>query len=98
IQKFCLFLLFLGALKVDAQTIAAKLNQAVVALEKTAAMQGGVLAIAVQDASTGEWIYRKNSSMGLPAASTQKIITAATAYELLGKEYQYKTQLFYTGK
>lgn len=98
IQKFCLFLLFLGALKVDAQTIAAKLNQAVVTLEKTAAMQGGVLAIAVQDASTGEWIYRKNSSMGLPAASTQKIITAATAYELLGKEYQYKTQLFYTGK
>ena len=37
-------------------------------------------------------MYDKNSQVGLAPASTQKIITAATAFELLGKDYRYKTK------
>ncbi|MEO6948500.1 MAG: D-alanyl-D-alanine carboxypeptidase/D-alanyl-D-alanine-endopeptidase, partial [Ginsengibacter sp.] len=39
-----------------------------------------------------------NTQTGLAPASTQKIITSATAYALLGKDYRYKTTLGYTGK
>ena len=36
------------------------------------------------DAATGQVVFDKNSQVGLAGASTQKIITAATAFELLG--------------
>ncbi len=38
-----------------------------------------------------------NSETGLAPASCQKVITAATSYELLGHDYTYKTTLGYTG-
>ena len=47
------------------------------------------------DAKSGEVIFDKNSQLGLAPASTQKIITSVTAFELLGKDYRYKTKLGY---
>jgi serine-type D-Ala-D-Ala carboxypeptidase/endopeptidase (penicillin-binding protein 4) len=52
----------------------------------------------VIDAKTGNVVFDKNSQVGLAPASTQKIITSATAFELLGKDYRYKTELGYDGK
>ncbi|HRF17239.1 MAG TPA: D-alanyl-D-alanine carboxypeptidase, partial [Chitinophagaceae bacterium] len=46
----------------------------------------------VIDAKTGQVVFDKNSQIGLAPASTQKIITSVTAFELLGKDYRYKTQ------
>jgi D-alanyl-D-alanine carboxypeptidase/D-alanyl-D-alanine-endopeptidase (penicillin-binding protein 4) len=43
----------------------------------------------------GNVIFEKNAGVGLAPASTQKIITAATAYEILGKNYRYKTYIGY---
>jgi D-alanyl-D-alanine carboxypeptidase/D-alanyl-D-alanine-endopeptidase (penicillin-binding protein 4) len=37
-------------------------------------------------------VFDKNSSIGLAPASTQKIITSAAAYDLLGKDFRYKTE------
>ncbi|HZH01898.1 MAG TPA: D-alanyl-D-alanine carboxypeptidase/D-alanyl-D-alanine-endopeptidase, partial [Flavisolibacter sp.] len=39
----------------------------------------------------------KNAAIGMAPASTQKIITAASAYELLGKDFRYQTEFGYTG-
>ena len=47
----------------------------------------------VIDAKTGKVVFDKNSQIGLAPASTQKIITSVTAFELLGKDYRYKTEL-----
>ncbi len=38
-----------------------------------------------------------NSEVGLAPASCQKVITAATSFDLLGHNYTYKTRLGYTG-
>ena len=43
-------------------------------------------------------VFDKNSQVGLAPASTQKIITSVTAFELLGKNYQYKTEFGYSGQ
>ena len=48
--------------------------------------------------TTGKNVTEVNTQTGLAPASCQKIITAATAYELLGHDYSYKTTLSYTGK
>ena len=48
--------------------------------------------------STGKKITDENSEMGLAPASCQKVITASTAFELLGHDYTYKTTLGYTGQ
>jgi serine-type D-Ala-D-Ala carboxypeptidase/endopeptidase (penicillin-binding protein 4) len=51
----------------------------------------------VIDGVTNQVIIDNNSQIGLAPASTQKIITSVTAFELLGKNYQYKTEFNYAG-
>ena len=50
------------------------------------------------DGKTGKVVFGKNSQIGLAGASTQKIFTATTAFELLGKDFRYKTDLGYDGE
>ena len=46
----------------------------------------------IVNAKTGAVIFDRNSTIGLAPGSTQKIITAAAAYDLLGKDFRYKTE------
>jgi D-alanyl-D-alanine carboxypeptidase/D-alanyl-D-alanine-endopeptidase (penicillin-binding protein 4) len=55
----------------------------------------GFLAI---DINTGETIAELNPDMSLKPASTLKLLTTATALELLGSDFQFKTTLEYSGK
>ena len=52
----------------------------------------GVSSLYVINASTGEVVFDQNSNMGLAPASTQKIITAATVFDILGTSYTYDTK------
>ena len=52
----------------------------------------------VQDVNTGEVIAYLNPNLSVAPASTQKLITTATALETLGSNYKFKTRLEYTGK
>lgn len=47
----------------------------------------------VIDAQTGEVVFDINSGLGLAPASTQKIITSVSSFELLGKDFRYETRL-----
>ncbi|MDH8701204.1 D-alanyl-D-alanine carboxypeptidase/D-alanyl-D-alanine-endopeptidase (penicillin-binding protein 4) [Dysgonomonadaceae bacterium PH5-43] len=47
--------------------------------------------------SSGKIVSEYNSDMSLKPASINKIITTATALEVLGSDYTYKTSLFYDG-
>jgi D-alanyl-D-alanine carboxypeptidase/D-alanyl-D-alanine-endopeptidase (penicillin-binding protein 4) len=82
----------------SAQTITQKIEKAYQQFEADSQMRHAISSLYVINAKTGEVVFDKNSQIGLAPASTQKIITAATALELLGKDYKYKTELGYSGK
>ena len=81
-----------------AQNISQKLQTAYHQFESDSQLRHASISLYVINAKTGEVAFDKNSQVGLAPASTQKIITAATAFELLGKDYRYKTELGYDGK
>lgn len=80
-----------------AQTIPEKITAAYSKLTSDDQLKFGIVSLYVIDSKTGSVIFEKNKDLGLAAASTQKVITASTAYELLGHNYTYKTTLGYTG-
>ena len=80
------------------QTIDQKLQKAFVAFEKDSQLKHAISSLYVIDASSGQIVFDKNSQIGLAPASTQKIITSVTAFELLGKDYRYKTEFAYNGE
>jgi serine-type D-Ala-D-Ala carboxypeptidase/endopeptidase (penicillin-binding protein 4) len=85
---FCLLSIVLSA-----QSVNQKLQKAFQQFEKDTQLKHAVTSLYVIDAQTGQIVFDKNSQIGLAPASTQKIITSVTAFELLGKEYRYKTEL-----
>jgi D-alanyl-D-alanine carboxypeptidase/D-alanyl-D-alanine-endopeptidase (penicillin-binding protein 4) len=82
----------------QAQTVTQKLQKAFNAFEKDEQLKHAISSLYVIDAKTGQVVFDKNSQIGLAPASTQKIITSVTAFELLGKDYRYKTEFGYRGK
>ncbi|MBV2166339.1 MAG: D-alanyl-D-alanine carboxypeptidase/D-alanyl-D-alanine-endopeptidase [Kaistella sp.] len=79
-----------------AQNIAQKLDAATKNLLNSAPAYAASLSVYVAD-ENGNFIYEHNGNRGLSSASTQKIFTAATALETLGKNYQYTTTTSYSG-
>lgn len=77
---------------VSAQTLNQKLQKAFATFEKDSQLKHAISSLYVIDANTGQVVFEKNSQIGLAPASTQKIITSVTAFELLGKDYRYKTE------
>ena len=75
------------------QSVSQNLQKAWQQFESDSQLKHAISSLYVIDAKTGEVVFDKNSQIGLAPASTQKIITAATAFELLGKDYRYKTEL-----
>jgi serine-type D-Ala-D-Ala carboxypeptidase/endopeptidase (penicillin-binding protein 4) len=82
----------------SAQTINQKLKSAFTQFENDSQLKHAISSLYVIDAATGKIVFDQNSQIGLAPASTQKIITSVTAFELLGKDYRYKTELGYDGK
>jgi serine-type D-Ala-D-Ala carboxypeptidase/endopeptidase (penicillin-binding protein 4) len=81
-----------------AQTITQNLQKAFQQFEADPQLKHAISSLYVIDAKTGKVVFDKNSQVGLAPASTQKIITAATAFELLGKDYKYETKFGYYGR
>lgn len=90
-------LLAIIALTTNAQTIKNKIEQSFNTFLAQPALKNGIATLVVADTETGKTIYEKNSQIGLPTASTLKVITAITALDLFGPDYTYKTQMYYTG-
>jgi len=80
------------------QTINQKLQKAFTAFEKDSQLKYAISSLYVIDANTGQVVFDKNSKIGLAPASTQKIITSVTAFELLGKDFRYKTDFYLSEK
>jgi len=81
-----------------AQNISKRLQTAYSRFENDSQLTNAISSLYVINSKTGEVVFDKNSKIGLPTASTLKVITAATAYELLGREFTYQTKFGYVGK
>jgi serine-type D-Ala-D-Ala carboxypeptidase/endopeptidase (penicillin-binding protein 4) len=81
----------------NAQTTKEKIDSQVRKLAADTQMVNAILGFYVADANTGEVIADWNGKVGLAPASTQKIVTAVAAFDLLGKDYKYKTEIGYRG-
>lgn len=97
-QKVILFFYFLLITSfLPAQNISKKLDEAVKNLEADSQMKNGIIGIYVTDQRSGAAVFQKNSTVGLAAGSSQKVITSIASLELLGTNYRYKTDLAYNG-
>lgn len=89
-------LIFIGFISM-AQSVSDKLAMAMQQLENDTALKHASLSLYVVESKTHKVVSDYNSQLGLAPASCQKIITSVTAFELLDKNYQYKTELGYDG-
>jgi D-alanyl-D-alanine carboxypeptidase/D-alanyl-D-alanine-endopeptidase (penicillin-binding protein 4) len=94
IQLLGLFLITAGA---QAQSLQQKLQSAFSRLQQDSQCRYASVSLTVLDAKTGEAVFAANPDMGLAPASTLKTVTSATAFYMLGKDFQYQTQIGYTG-
>ncbi|MDX5420405.1 MAG: D-alanyl-D-alanine carboxypeptidase/D-alanyl-D-alanine-endopeptidase [Hymenobacteraceae bacterium] len=74
------------------QSATTKLTAAFQKFESDPQMQNGIASLYVIDAKTGQVVFDRNSKVGLAPASTMKVITSISAYELLGKDFRYVTK------
>lgn len=91
-----LFLLFLFSFKGDPPKPA--INAALDAFIKDPALQNAGIGFCMKEVESGALVYQYNANQSLVPASTMKIVTTATALQVLGEDYQFNTRLIYTGK
>ncbi len=80
-----------------AQTLPQRLQSALTRLQQDSNCKYASVSLTVLDARTGETVYALNPAMGLATASTLKVITAVTAFNLLGRDFKYQTWFGYSG-
>ena len=81
-----------------AQDIHKNLQRAALQFESDSQTRHAIYSLYVVEAKTGKVIFDKNSQIGLAPASCQKLFTSGAAFEMLGHDYRYKTQLAYEGR
>jgi D-alanyl-D-alanine carboxypeptidase/D-alanyl-D-alanine-endopeptidase (penicillin-binding protein 4) len=81
----------------NAQNLQSKLQTAFNRLQADSQCKYASVSLTVLDAKTGETIFAGNPNMGMATASTLKTITSITAFNILGKDFQYQTQFGYSG-
>jgi D-alanyl-D-alanine carboxypeptidase/D-alanyl-D-alanine-endopeptidase (penicillin-binding protein 4) len=89
------FLLITGF--ASGQDLQAKLQSAFNRLQQDSQCKFASLSLTVLDAKTGEQVFAANPDMGLAPGSTLKTVTSITAFNVLGKDFKYETQLGYSG-
>ena len=80
------------------QTIKENISKAYQQFTDCGKLPNGISSLMVLDGKTGQAVFSSNSSIGLPTASTMKVITSVTAMDILGPDYRYETKLAYTGE
>ena len=74
------------------QSVSQQLAEAFQQFEKDAQLKAAIASLYVVDVRTGKVIFEKNAQVGLAPASTQKLITSAASFALLGKDFRYETE------
>ncbi len=98
-KKIFVFL-FLSAITTSlySQSISDKIKTAYTVFSKDSQLKYGITSLVVTEQKTDRQIFAANGDVGLAPASSLKTITAATALAVLGEDYQFKTDVVYSGK
>lgn len=91
LKNFILSFLFLAL--AQPQSISSKLNS----LLKDKFFDTCLVSIQVEDLTSNKTLFKKNEKILLRPASNMKILTSAAGLIFLGKDYEFKTKLFYDG-
>lgn len=94
-RKYLFILVVFNIQCAYAQSIKEKLSLAIKQLEADSQLRHAIIGFCVVDSKTGKLVYDHNSQIGLAPASTQKLFTSCAAFELLGKDYRYATEIGY---
>ncbi len=98
-MKALLLLVFITSFQAGlTQELPVTLSEYFSKMEEDPQFSSAIIGFYVLDSKSGKIIYSKNENTGLAPASTLKIITSATAFEMLGKDYRFKTTIGYSGK
>ena len=89
--------LIIYASNAGAQNANQVFNTAFKKLAEDPTFKHATISLYVINTTTGKPVTEVNTNIGVAPASCQKVITASTAFELLGHDYTYKTTLGYTG-
>jgi len=89
---------FLISVMAFSQNVQQRLDSTVKVLLGDSTMKHAIMGLYVVNSNTNEVVYDLNSQFGLAPASCQKIITSIAAFDLLGKDYRWKTEFGYDGK
>lgn len=93
-RKLCFFLVALLPLCIQAL---AQVPTAISRFLRLPGMEGCTLSCVIRDLSTGETLCAYQDSRQITPASVLKLVTTATALELLGSDYRFPTTLAYDG-
>lgn len=91
-KVFLFFALLSIQYLLPAQTVGERIRKSFNRFMADSQLKHAAISLYVIDAKTGQTVFDMNSQLGLAPASTQKIITSVTAFELLGRDYRFKTQ------
>jgi serine-type D-Ala-D-Ala carboxypeptidase/endopeptidase (penicillin-binding protein 4) len=97
LKRLLILFLLITALKTEAQNTDQVFNTAFKKLAEDPTFKHATISLYVINTTTGKPVTEESTEIGVAPASCQKVITAATAFELLGHDYSYKTTLAYTG-
>jgi len=81
----------------DHSSIANSLEREINRFASDPSLKNASWGLSVIDVETGRTIASRNQHLALSPASTQKLVTTASALLLLGHDYRYQTSLGYSG-
>lgn len=73
------------------------IQRSIESLSKSPHLKSAAVSFEVRDAQTGERLAGVNPEMAIAPASTTKLFTTATAFQLLGSTYRPSTRIYHTG-
>lgn len=74
-----------------------KVSQLIYNFENSPEMKSSIVSVTVRDCESGSYIINHNGEKTINPASTLKLITTATAFEVLGRDFQFETSIAYNG-
>ena len=89
--------MLMACLQVRGQNVSQALQNSYTQFIGNNDLKHATVSLYVVNTATGKPVFSTQEEVGMAGASTLKIVTAATAFSLLGSNYQYKTTLGYTG-
>ncbi|MDE3182489.1 MAG: D-alanyl-D-alanine carboxypeptidase/D-alanyl-D-alanine-endopeptidase [Bacteroidota bacterium] len=96
-KKLFLFIFVLYSSVSFSQNYEQQFNAAFRNLTNDPSFKHATISLDVINTTSGKTVTDVNSEVGVAPASCQKVITASTAFALLGHDYRYKTTIGYTG-